>query len=267
MNNFDQVEWVPPPPPVINRRTGSRRALTAGVIGLGVAAAAVLAFNLNLQTATSSNSADTVAARQTTLVAPLAERPGSHGPDLSGTVTGVDTAKSTVTIKSGSATTTYAVSGNSDIDKNGDATLADLKVGDAVTFNAVTISGKVTIAILPSGDETKNRPAGGFGMRGPHRLDLGGTVTAVDPAKSTVTIKSGSATTTYAVDSNSDIDKNGEATLADLKVGDAVAFNAVTISGKATIAILHSGDETKNRPAGGFGHGSGMRVPADSENG
>ena len=82
---------------------------------------------------------------------------------------------------------------------------------------------------------------------------MSGTVTAVDTAKSTVTIKTASGTSTYAVDSRSDIDKSGEANLAALKAGDAVTFSTVTTNGKATIAILHAGDESKNRPAGGFG--------------
>ncbi|HET6909041.1 MAG TPA: hypothetical protein VFH54_06865, partial [Mycobacteriales bacterium] len=50
-------------------------------------------------------------------------------------------------------------------------------------------------------------PGHGFG------LPLSGTVTAVDAAGKTVTIKTSSATTTYKVDAQSDIDKNGEATL------------------------------------------------------
>ena len=85
----------------------------------------------------------------------------------------------------------------------------------------------------------------GPGMRG-HALDQTGTVTAV--GATSVTIKTSKGTTTYAVTSTSDIDKNGEAKLSDLKVGDAVRFSSVTVSGKATIAILHAGSETLNRP-------------------
>jgi len=80
-----------------------------------------------------------------------------------------------------------------------------------------------------------------------------GTVTAVG-AKS-VTIKSGTSTKTYAVDANSDIDKNGEAKLADLKSGDAVHF--AVRPGTSTIAVLHAGDEALNRPAFGGGHPGG----------
>jgi hypothetical protein len=40
-----------------------------------------------------------------------------------------------VTIKTATGTTEYAVPGDSDIDKNGEATLSDLAAGDAVTFS------------------------------------------------------------------------------------------------------------------------------------
>jgi hypothetical protein len=88
----------------------------------------------------------------------------------------------------------------------------------------------------------------------PHHLGAlqSGTVTAVG-AKS-VSIKGSGAAKSYAVDANSDIDKNGEAKLSDLKAGDAVMF--AVRPGTSTIAVLHAGDEAKNRPAfGGAGRG------------
>jgi hypothetical protein len=94
---------------------------------------------------------------------------------------------------------------------------------------------------------------GGPGFRG--MLDHTGTVTKV--GTNSVTIKSGSTATTYAVTSNSDIDKNGEAKLSDLKVGDAVRFSVVTVNGKATIGILHSGNEALNMPKHGPGDHDG----------
>jgi hypothetical protein len=78
-------------------------------------------------------------------------------------------------------------------------------------------------------------------------LNLSGTVTAV--GSSTVTIKTSAATTTYKVDSNSDIDKNGEASLAKLAVGDAVTFS-VDSSASTTIDKLHAGNEALNKPQG-----------------
>jgi len=49
------------------------------------------------------------------------------------------------------------------------------------------------------------------------------------------------------VTSASDIDKNGEAALKDLAVGDAVTFSVDSANTKQ-IDKLHAGDETKNRP-------------------
>ncbi len=86
---------------------------------------------------------------------------GRHGGalDLSGTVTAVG--PSSVTIKSSGGTTEYAVSGDSDVDKNGEGQLSDLAAGDAVTFS-LDPTGK-TIDKLHAGDETRNRPTEGSG--------------------------------------------------------------------------------------------------------
>jgi len=52
--------------------------------------------------------------------------------------------------------TTYTVGANSDVDKNGEATLADPAVGDSVTFSVT--NGTTTIDLLPSGDEATCPP-------------------------------------------------------------------------------------------------------------
>jgi outer membrane lipoprotein SlyB len=83
----------------------------------------------------------------------------------------------------------------------------------------------------------------------PSGLDSTGTVTAV--GGSTVTIKTGSGTKTYSVTGSSDIDKNGEATLSAVKVGDAVRFS--TTAGGASIDRLHAGSEQLDLPQGGPG--------------
>jgi putative ribosome biogenesis GTPase RsgA len=83
-------------------------------------------------------------------------------------------------------------------------------------------------------------------------------VTAV--GTSSVTIKTSSATTTYQVDANSDIDKNGEATLKDLVVGDAVRFS-VDSSNKTTIDKLHAGTESLDRPKGAPAGAPGGQAP------
>ncbi|HET6793036.1 MAG TPA: hypothetical protein VFH45_01255, partial [Acidimicrobiales bacterium] len=53
---------------------------------------------------------------------------------------------------------------------------------------------------------------------------------------------------------NSDIDKNGEATLSNLAPGDAVKFSVRP--GTTTIGVLHAGNEALDQPQGGpGGHG------------
>jgi hypothetical protein len=227
------------------RRKGLLR--TAGVLGVGAAAGGVLALGLNAN-ASPSNTVQTAAGQYG---AAESGQPGpadgrgpvdGHGPDsrlpLSGTVTAVGT--SSVTIKTSSGTTEYAVDSKSEIRKDDQNALSALKVGDAVHFSTVTTNGKATIDELAAGD-LRRGPGG-------NPLALSGTVTAV--GTSSVTIKTSSGTTEYAVDSKSDIDKNGEAKLSDLKVGDTVRFGTVTTNGKVTIDKLHSGDEAKNRPQG-----------------
>jgi hypothetical protein len=85
------------------------------------------------------------------------------------------------------------------------------------------------------------------GGRHGHGLGLSGTVTAVGSAS--VTIKTATATTEYAVTTSSDIDKNGEAALSDLAVGDVVTFS-VDATKTTRIDKLHAGDEAKNMPQG-----------------
>jgi hypothetical protein len=150
-----------------------------------------------------------------------------------------------VTIQTSSGTTTYAVTSTSDIDKNGEASLSDLSVGDAVTFSAVTSNGSTSIDKLHAGNARLDMPQG----RG--SLSQSGAVTAV--GSSSVTIQTSSGTTPYAVTSTSDIDKNGEASLSDLAVGDAVTFSTVTSNGSTSIDKLHAGNAQLDRPQGGPG--------------
>jgi hypothetical protein len=157
----DDTVWVTPieqsKPAATNRR---RIARTAGILGVGVAAGGVLAFGLNANASPSSTSTGVSAAASQygAIGENTANVPRRGQLALSGTVTAVGS--NSVTIKTSTGTTEYVVDANSDIDKNGEATLADLKVGDAVTFNTVTTNGKATIDKLHSGDEAKNRPAG-----------------------------------------------------------------------------------------------------------
>jgi hypothetical protein len=86
---------------------------------------------------------------------------------------------------------------------------------------------------------------------------------------SSVTIQTSSATTTYAVTSSSDIDKNGESTLSVLAVGDAVTFSTVTTNGTTAIDKLHAGNAALDMPPGGPGGmpGGGYGAPPGTSNG
>lgn len=90
--------------------------------------------------------------------------------------------------------------------------------------------------------ESQEHHGGGRG----HDLPMSGTVTAVGSAS--VTVQTSSGTKTYSVTRSSDIDKNGEAALSDLAVGDAVTFS-VTGANSDQIDKLHTGDEAKNVPS------------------
>jgi hypothetical protein len=119
-----------------------------------------------------------------------------------------------------------------------------LSAGAATTPTPTATSGTTTDP-HPGDNGADGIPENQEHHGGGHGLDLSGTVTAV--GGDTVTIKTSTSTTTYKVDSNSDIDKNGEAQLSSLAVGDAVRFSVG--SGTKTIDKLHAGDETKDRPA------------------
>ena len=102
------------------------------------------------------------------------------------------------------------------------------------------------------------RPAGVPTRLTNQGLPKSGTVTAV--ATDSVTIDG----TVYAVTSSSDIDKNGEATLSSLAVGDKVTFSTVASHSTPTIDKLHAGSESLDRPTGAptsSGHGSSTGPP------
>jgi hypothetical protein len=155
-------EWTPPPiqasrpaatPP--RRRRGV--ALGAGLVGAGVVAGAIIGGTVLSDAATTSptpGSSAPAAGSNSSNSQPRDRHGPGHGLNLSGTVTAVGS--SSVTIKTGSDTTTYKVDSNSDIDKNGEAQLSSLKVGDAVRFSA----SNGVIDILHAGDEALDRPQG-----------------------------------------------------------------------------------------------------------
>lgn len=140
----------------IDRGTGSTRtrqwAKKGGLVAAGLLAGGLLAGTLTANAATPSSGGGS---SSSSAGQPADPGPG-HGLDLSGTVTAVGSAG--VSIQTSSGTKDYTVTSSSDIDKNGEAQLSDLAVGDAVTFS--TESDGTTIDKLHSGDESKNRPSG-----------------------------------------------------------------------------------------------------------
>lgn len=115
------------------------------LLGVGVAAGAVLAGGMvaNAATGTRAASAGSSTAAPATRTAL----------SMSGTITAVGS--SSVDIKESAGTvTTYQVSSASDVDKSGESTLASLSVGDAVTFSATN----GTIDKLHTGTESQNHP-------------------------------------------------------------------------------------------------------------
>jgi hypothetical protein len=155
---FDKMtdsNWVQPPPPEPSPRGRAGMAVLGAVAGVAAGAAitwGVVSANATTTPATVANSGG----------AASAVRPGfpDHGGALgsSGTVTAVGA--SSVTIKTSSGTKTYKVTSSSDIDKNGESQLSDLKVGDAVRFDTDTVSGATVIDHLHAGKEALDRPTG-----------------------------------------------------------------------------------------------------------
>jgi hypothetical protein len=159
------TEWTPPPTPMpaypnpTQPPRRKRRMIAAvGLLGTGVVAGAVIGTTALSNAANPSTPSSSSSSSSSTPTTEGNERHGGgHGLNLSGTVTAVGS--STVTIKTSAATTTYKVDSNSDIDKNGEASLAKLAVGDAVTFS-VDSSASTTIDKLHAGNEALNKPQG-----------------------------------------------------------------------------------------------------------
>ena len=149
-------EWTPPAVgvPASNQAPRRRRGV---VVGSGLIATGVVAGAIVGSTLLSNAAAPSTTTPSTGSSAPSRAHPHrGAGLDLNGVVTAVGT--SSVDIKSGTAAPkTYTVTSGSDIDKNGEATLSSLKVGDAVTFS---VSAANTIDILHAGTEALDRPRG-----------------------------------------------------------------------------------------------------------
>ncbi len=126
-------------------------------------------------------------------------------------------------------------------------------------------SGPSTSSTVPgSGRQRPGAPPGAAA------LARHGTLTAV--GASSVTIKTSSDTTTYAVTSSSDIEKNGKSALSALAVGDTVAFSTVTTDGTTSIDKLFAGPPPTGmargcEPGGGGNPGTGHRGPPNGSSG
>ena len=262
-------------------RMRSRRAIASAIVLVagGAVAGGILSSTLGASAASSPTP-------NPSAPAPASPAPGDkHGPFagiranlLTGTVTAV--AADSVTIKTSTATTTYSVTSTSHISINelGAGALSGVKVGDTVHFTTTTATSNVIADLLdgnggarfgmggPGGPGGPGGMGGMGGMGGAGRGPGGaagpfagvkpqtGTVTAV--GSETVTIKTSTATTTFTTTSTSRIDKNGKATLADVKVGDTVFFSTTT-EGGTVIATLHDG----KMPMMAFGDRHGFGGP------
>ena len=145
---------------------------------------------------------------------------------------------------------------------SGLALLAVGAVAGGIASTAVSASAATTTSTASTGNtgsggvSSSTSPAPGSGSQGSGAppggvaLPLHGTVTAV--GASSVTIKTSSGTTTYAVTGSSDIEKNGKVTVSALAVGDDVAFSTATTDGTTAIDKLVAGTM-----AGGCLHGAG----------
>ncbi|HMC40702.1 MAG TPA: hypothetical protein VKI19_13640 [Acidimicrobiales bacterium] len=140
-------------------RSRPRMWASAALVTAGLASGAILGTTLTAgasttTTSTSSSSASSSAPGSTT--GPGCAPPGAaaHPLGKTGTVTAVG--KDSVTIDG----TAYAVTSTSDIDKNGEAGLSDLKVGDKVTFSTLSSAATPTVDKLHAGSEALDRPAG-----------------------------------------------------------------------------------------------------------
>jgi hypothetical protein len=144
----------------------------------------------------------------------------------------------------------------------GSALLAAGAAGGGILASSVTASATAgataaasTLATTAaSGSSDTDRPGGPLAgaprdAGGLHGLNLSGTITAI--GSSSLTIKTSTGTSTYSVGTSSDIDKNGEASLSSLAVGDKVTFN--TVQSTSTIAHLHAGNEALDAPHMGPG--------------
>ncbi len=136
-------------------RTKSKVLASAGLVAGGLTAGAILGSTFTAGAATTSPAGST--SSSSVIPSSNGQSPGYHVPDKSGTVTALGS--NSVTIDA----TTYAVTSSSDIDKNGEASVSALVVGDKVTFSTDASVSSPTIDKLHAGSESLDRPSRGPG--------------------------------------------------------------------------------------------------------
>jgi hypothetical protein len=121
---------------------------------------------------------------------------------------------------------------------------------------STTAQGGLPPGGLQGGTSTQGRFGGpGGGMDGEQRLT--GTITAV--GSSSVTVKTASATTTYAVTSTTEIVRDGAAaTLSQLKAGDPVLLHVYPLNGTTVVERLFAGTLSQGSFPGGPGAPGGF---------
>ena len=159
-------------------RTKPKLWASAGLVTVGLAAGGILGTTMTAGASTTSTSTNSTSSNSTSSSGSTPGPPGPTG--TAGTYRGLPDSGTVTAVGSGSVTIdgkVYAVNSNSDIDKNGEAVLSDLKVGDKVTFSTVSSATTPTIDKLHAGSESLDRPTGppaGAGTGGAPNVGPGG---------------------------------------------------------------------------------------------
>jgi co-chaperonin GroES (HSP10) len=276
---------------VIGDKPRGRRGTTTAIalIAGGALAGGILASTVGASASSSTTAAD--AAVSSSASAPSSPAPGTKKvrpnfvAPLTGKVTAVGTDSVTIaTTATGSAastTNTYSVTSTTriSINESGPGALTGVKVGDTVSFSTTTSGGTVLADLRDGAGPFGGGFGGGPGPGGPGGPAFGnfagvrpltGTVTAV--GTDTVGIKTSTATTTYSVTSTTRIEKDGKATLTDVKVGDTVLLITTTTGGTVlanlidgklpTVAGIGGQGFGPGGPGGRMGHGPGPQTQA-----
>jgi Cu/Ag efflux protein CusF len=235
----------------VARGMRTRRMMAGGAVG----AALLASVASGAVFITSSSAASTHHSSSTSHSAATA-------PTVAGTVTAVDVASDSFTLKSedGTTTTVDVTSTTTYEDRTvTSASLSDVAVGDMVAVVGTTASGVVTATDVRIGG-----PCDGA-MGGAHAAPTAvGTVTAVDATSDSFTLKSedGTVTTVDVTSTTTYEDRTvTSASLSDVAVGDTVAVVGTTASGVVTATDVRIGTPPTGAGFGGPGGPGGPGAP------